>query len=68
MMSFSYNVGENFYGRKGFETISGALSHPDNWHQVPAALTKYNKSEGKVLPGLITRRKAEGELWSTKQN
>jgi GH24 family phage-related lysozyme (muramidase) len=44
------------------------LSHPDNWHQVPAALTKYNKSEGKVLPGLITRRKAEGELWSTKQN
>ena len=68
MMSFSYNVGENFYGKKGFESISGALSHPDNWHQVPAALTKYNKSQGKVLPGLVTRRKAEGELWSTKQN
>jgi lysozyme len=68
MMSFSYNVGENFYGKKGFESISGALSHPDNWHQVPAALTKYNKSQGKVLPGLITRRKAEGELWSTKKD
>jgi GH24 family phage-related lysozyme (muramidase) len=68
MMSFSYNVGENFYGTKGFETISSALSHPDNWKQVPAALTKYNKSEGKVLPGLITRRKAEGELWSTKKD
>jgi GH24 family phage-related lysozyme (muramidase) len=68
MMSFSYNVGENFYGRKGFESISGALSHPDNWHRVPAALTKYNKSEGKVLPGLVTRRKAEGELWSTKKD
>ena len=68
MMSFSYNVGENFYGKKGFESISGALSHPDNWNKVPAALSKYNKSQGKVLPGLVTRRKAEGELWSTKQN
>jgi len=68
MMSFSYNVGENFYGKKGFESISGALSHPDNWNKVPSALSKYNKSQGKVLPGLVTRRKAEGELWSTKQN
>ena len=68
MMSFSYNVGENFYGKKGFESISGALSHPDNWNKVPSALSKYNKSQGKVLPGLITRRKAEGELWSTKKD
>ena len=68
IISFSYNAGENFYGKKGFETISGALSHPDNWHQVPAALTKYNKSKGKVQPGLITRRKEEGELWSTKKD
>ena len=67
LMSFSYNVGEGFYGKKGFESITKALSHPDNWKDVPGALTKYNKSQGKVLPGLTTRRKAEGELWSTKQ-
>jgi GH24 family phage-related lysozyme (muramidase) len=66
-MSFSYNVGENFYGKKGFESITKSLSNPDNWKDVPGALTKYNKSQGKVLPGLTTRRKAEGELWSTKQ-
>jgi len=67
LMSFSYNVGEGFYGKKGFESITKSLSHPDNWKDVPGALAKYNKSQGKVLPGLTTRRKAEGELWSTKQ-
>jgi lysozyme len=68
LMSFSYNVGENFYGKKGFESITKSLSDPDNWNNVPGALAKYNKSQGKVLPGLTTRRKAEGELWSTKQD
>lgn len=68
LMSFSYNVGEGFYGKKGFESITKALSHPDNWKDVPGALSKYNKSQGKVLPGLTSRRKAEGELWSTKQD
>jgi len=68
LMSFSYNVGEGFYGKKGFESITKSLSHQDNWKDVPGALSKYNKSQGKVLPGLTTRRKAEGELWSTKQD
>jgi lysozyme len=64
LISFGYNVGPNFYGSKGFETVSKCLSCEENLGGVPAALNLYKKSGGKVLPGLVTRRKAEGELWS----
>lgn len=30
---------------------------------VPALLARWNKADGKVLAGLVRRRKAEGELW-----
>lgn len=74
VISFSYNVGEHFYGNKNFETVTNALSHPDNWHKVPQAMAKYtratNMKTGKkeILPGLVTRRKMEGELWSKPVN
>jgi GH24 family phage-related lysozyme (muramidase) len=63
LISFAYNVGPGFYGKSGFESITMALSSSDHWKKVPAALAKYNKSKGKVLPGLIKRRAAEGDLW-----
>lgn len=66
LISFGYNVGPNFYGSKGFETISKALSSEQGLSGVPEALKLYNKSGGKVLRGLQTRREAEGTLWSTK--
>jgi GH24 family phage-related lysozyme (muramidase) len=65
LISFGYNVGPNFYGSKGFETISKCLSCEQNLSGVPAALNLYNKSGGEVLTGLQNRRKAEGDLWST---
>lgn len=65
LISFGYNVGPNFYGSKGFETISKCLSCEQNLSGVPAALNLYNKSGGEVLPGLKIRRKAESDLWST---
>jgi GH24 family phage-related lysozyme (muramidase) len=65
LTSFAYNVGPNFYGSKGFETISKALSSEEGLGKVPDALKLYNKSGGKVLRGLVTRREAEGNLWST---
>ena len=65
LISFGYNVGPNFYGSKGFETISKALSSEQGLSGVPEALKLYNKSGGKVLRGLVTRREAEGKLWST---
>jgi len=65
LVSFGYNVGPNFYGSKGFETISKALSSEQTLGNVPGALKLYNKSGGKTLPGLVKRREAEGTLWST---
>lgn len=65
LVSFGYNVGPNFYGSKGFETISKALSSEQTLGNVPGALKLYNKSGGKVLRGLVTRREAEGTLWNT---
>ena len=65
LVSFGYNVGPNFYGSKGFETISKSLSSEAGLSGVPSALKLYNKSGGKTLPGLVKRREAEGTLWST---
>jgi lysozyme len=65
LISFGYNVGPNFYGSKGFESITKCLNCEQNLSGVPQALKKYNKSGGKSLPGLITRREAEGTLWNT---
>ena len=64
LVSFAYNVGPNFYGKEGFETITKELSSVDTLERVSAALKLYNKSKGKVLDGLTKRRKAEGDLWN----
>lgn len=69
LISFSYNVGENFFNAKGFETITDALSDPAKWGNVPDALAQYNKATdqktGKkiVLPGLVKRRSNEARIW-----
>ena len=65
LVSFAYNVGPNFYGKKGYETITKELSSVDTLERVSAALKLYNKSKGKVLDGLTKRRKAEGDLWNS---
>jgi len=63
LISFAYNLGENFYGRRGFETITKALSDKKNLNNVPNALMLYVKAGGKKLKGLERRRKAEADLW-----
>ena len=68
LISFGYNVGPNFYGSKGFESITKCLSCEENLGGVPEALKKYNKSGGRTLPGLVTRREAEGTLWNSPVN
>lgn len=40
LISFGWNLGSNFYGAKGFETISAALRDRE-WDEVPAALMLY---------------------------
>lgn len=65
LISFGYNLGPNFYGGEKFETITRALSTEQGFKDVPAAMARYNKSDGVVLPGLVTRRATEGKLWNT---
>lgn len=72
LISFAYNAGENFYGHNGYETITKALSKVENFKDVPKALALYNKGYDKkqkkkvVMGGLVKRRKAEADLWSSK--
>lgn len=62
LLSFGYNLGPAFYGKKGFETISKHLETKD-WEKVPEAMNLYVKSGGKVRGGLVTRRGEEGAMW-----
>jgi hypothetical protein len=67
LMSFGYNFGPAFYKpnakpNESFYSISQDLKNK-NWDNVPKSLSLYNKSGGKVLGGLVTRRKMEGDMW-----
>jgi lysozyme len=62
LLSFAYNLGANFYGSKGFNTISKNLREKD-WKSVPKTLELYRDPGTKVEKGLLRRRIAEGKLW-----
>ena len=69
LLSFAYNLGQNFYGGKNFAGITDALKN-ERWQDVPAEMAKYNKGinpktgKREALPGLVTRRAEEGKLWT----
>ncbi len=63
MLSFAYNLGEDFYGGERFTTISRLLRNKD-WDKVPDALVLYRNPGSNVEGGLKRRRIAEGALWS----
>ena len=63
LLSFAYNLGANFYGSSGFNTITRVLREK-KWDEVPAALELYRNPGTNVETGLLRRRKAEGALWS----
>jgi lysozyme len=65
LISFAYNVGENFYGTSGFSTITKALANQD-YKQVPKALELYRNPGTSVEAGLLRRRRAEGALWAKR--
>ena len=62
IISFSYNLGSNFYGASGFNTISRVLREK-KWNEVPAALELYRNPGTSVESGLLRRRRAEGKLF-----
>jgi GH24 family phage-related lysozyme (muramidase) len=63
LLSFAYNLGQNFYGDKDFKKITTALKNKE-WDKVPETMKLYNKSGKKVLAGLVTRRQEEADLWT----
>jgi hypothetical protein len=63
LLSFAYNLGANFYGSEGFETISRRLRNKE-WDLVDEALLLYVNPGSDVEEGLKRRRVAEGVLWS----
>jgi lysozyme len=60
LISFAFNVGN---GNFRDSTLLKMLNQ-SNYDSVPAQLNRWTKASGKTLPGLVTRRKAEGELFS----
>ena len=65
ILSFAYNLGANFYGASGFNTITRVLREK-KWSEVPAALMLYVNPGTNVEAGLRRRRKAEGDLFVRK--
>ena len=64
LLSFAYNLGANFYGSDGFNTISRVLKEKE-WYKVPDALYLYRNPGTAVEAGLARRRIAEGNLWES---
>jgi lysozyme len=62
LLSFSYNLGADFYGSADFSRISARLKNKE-WDKVPDALYLYRNPGSNVEAGLARRRKAEGECW-----
>jgi lysozyme len=62
LLSFAYNLGADFYGAGGFNTITSRLKNKE-WNLVPDALYLYRNPGSNVEAGLARRRKAEGNLW-----
>lgn len=72
LLSFAWNLGPKFFGSPGFETISRVLregaERPEAYSQMPAALSLYVNAGGGPLPGLVDRRRREGEIWMKEDN
>lgn len=59
LVCFLFNVGEGGIIGTGVQ----AAVNTQRFQDVPAALAKWNRVNGKPHPGLINRRKSEGELF-----
>jgi lysozyme len=62
LLSFAYNLGANFYGSSGFNTITRVLREK-SWDEVPKVLELYRNPGSTAERGLLRRRIAEGYLW-----
>lgn len=70
LVSFAYNVGSDIDADKiaeglGDSTLLRLIVENTEHPGIPGEFMKWNKSGGKVLPGLIRRRNSEAHLYST---
>lgn len=59
LISFAFNVGNGAFN----ESTLLRLLNDGDYDSVPAQLDRWTKASGRTLPGLVTRRKAEGALF-----
>lgn len=62
LISFVYNIGQ---GKFAESTMRRLLNAGESKIRVANEFPRWNKAEGKVLPGLVTRRRMEQELFLT---
>jgi len=63
-LSFAYNMGPHFMtAKKGFNSIQSAFESKDWRSAVPDKFPLYKYAGGKVLAGLVKRRRLEAETW-----
>lgn len=60
LTSFTYNVGDDAFAKS---TLLKKLNAGD-YAAIPAQLARWNKNDGKIMPGLTNRRAAEAGLWA----
>ncbi|MGA6117417.1 lysozyme [Sphingobacterium anhuiense] len=63
LVSFTYNLGATNLGKS---TLLKKVNMNPNDPTIADEFPKWNKAGGKVLPGLVRRRKAEAELYFNK--
>jgi lysozyme len=63
LVCFAYNVG---IGNLKKSTLLKKVNVNPNDETIAAEFAKWNKAGGKVLNGLVRRRKAEADLYFTK--
>ena len=59
LVSFSFNVGHGAFSRSTLRTFV----NQQLFDKVPSQFMRWTKSNGKELPGLVRRRRAEVNLW-----
>lgn len=59
LVSFAFNCGVGTFSKSSVRRLVNAGA----FDEVPRALAMYVRGGGRILPGLVRRRAAEGELW-----
>lgn len=67
LLSFAYNLGANFYGSSGFNTISRVLRNKQ-WNDVPDALYLYRNPGTNVEAGLVPADERQRAIYGKHQS